>query len=175
MINSEILEQYIYLNYRPRKRRVSSPENGSFVSTRCCIVSNIIDDGSKDKAKSKRSLDELIGHIDDTFQEKVFTFINEKNLDELEVYKSAHLDRKLFSKLRCDKDYKPSKKTAEALCFGLKLNIDESIDLLKRAGYTLSYSNIRDVIIRYFLENEEYDLDVLNMTLDKYGETSFFI
>lgn len=124
---------------------------------------------------NSRKLDDVLGHIDDTFQKALFYFIDSKNLDEVEVYKKAHIDRRLFSKIRSDEDFKPSKKTAISLCFGLKLNLDESLDLLAKAGFTLSHASRFDLIIEYFLKEEEYDLDILNQVLYDYGEDTLYI
>ena len=115
-----------------------------------------------------RKINELLDHMNDTFQETMFYYIDSKHLDEVEVYKKACIDRKLFSKIRSNKDYKPNKKTAICICFGLKLNIDEALDLLEKAGYTLSKSSKFDMIVRYFLETEEYDIDMLNSILYDY-------
>ena len=99
-----------------------------------------------------------IKEIDESFSDAIIRIIREKNLDDVEVYKSIDMDRRLFSKIRSDSNYKPSKETAIALCFGLKLNLEESNSLLKKAGYVLSKSSIFDLIIQYFLENNIYDV-----------------
>lgn len=120
--------------------------------------------------KPDRSLDEIVLHVDDTFQQKLFNFIDTKKLDEVEVYKKAHIDRRLFSKIRSNINFKPSRKTALSLCFGLELNLDESRDLLKRAGYYLSHSSVSDLIIEYLIQNGVYDLMVVNEILFNYKQ-----
>ena len=82
-----------------------------------------------------------------------------------DVYKKANVDRKLFSKIKNDKDYRPKKTTALAFAFALELSLDETLDLIGRAGYTLSHSSKFDVIIEYFLQEEIYDLYTINETL----------
>ena len=118
---------------------------------------------------SPRFIDDLINERDITFQEKMFNLIDSKGLNDVDVYNKAHIDRRLFSKIRSNVDFKPSKKTAISICFGLELNIDETLDLLSKAGYTLSNSSKSDLIIRYFIENQEYDIDLLNQVLYEYG------
>ena len=95
--------------------------------------------------------------------------IRKKGKSEVEVYKKAQLDRRLFSKLRTDARYTPSKRNIMALVISLELNMKEADDLLRRAGYALSSTRKEDVILRYFIEQEEYDLFLINDVLDYYG------
>ena len=82
---------------------------------------------------------------------------------------------KLFSKIRSNKDFKPGKKTAISLCFGLELGLEDSLDLLGKAGYTLSHSSKFDLIIEYFIKTGEYDIDLLNQILYDYGLDTLYI
>ena len=84
-------------------------------------------------------------------------------------YKKAHLDRRLFSKIRTDKDYMPSKRTILALAIALELNVTETDDLLRCAGYAMSHAGKEDVVIRYFIEHQQYDMFVINEVLYHYG------
>lgn len=100
-----------------------------------------------------------------TFVQKLQYYLRVNNLIETDVYKAALMDRRLFSKIISNKDYKPSKDTALALIFSLKLNLIEATDMLERAGYTLSHSIKRDIIIEYFIKEKIYNLNNINAFL----------
>lgn len=112
----------------------------------------------------KRSLQELMERVAESFNTMLFRLIDEKGLDDVTVYKRSNLDRKLFSKLRHE-GYTPSKPTVLALCIGLRLNLDETVDLLGRAGYALSPANKRDVIVEYCMKQGIYDIFEVNELL----------
>lgn len=107
--------------------------------------------------------------VDDSFSSKLFNFIDEKKMSDVECYKRANIDRKLFSKIRCDKNYQPSKKTVFAFAISLKLNLEETKDLLQSAGYSLSHSYYADIVIEYFIIHKQYNLFLINETLDSFN------
>lgn len=115
-------------------------------------------------------LEQLIENKEDTFQEHLFRLIDRKGMTDPEVYKKANLDRKLFSKIRSNADYKPTKRTAVALAVALGLNFDETKDLLLRAGIGLSRSSEFDIIIEYCLEKGITNIFEINNVLFKFGQ-----
>ena len=109
-------------------------------------------------------------HLQDTFSEYLMYLIESKGMSNAEVYKRAIIDKKLFAKIKNDPDYHPTKMTAMCLCIGAKLNLDETMDLLARAGYALSPCSKTDIIFRYFIEKRIYDMIELDIQLEEYGE-----
>lgn len=120
--------------------------------------------------ESARSLEDILVDPGETFCAKLFKLIHEKNQDDVEVYKRANLDRKHFSKIRSNVNYKPTKKTALALAIALRLDLDETTDLLARAELALSPSNRGDLIVKYFIERQKYDIWEINSMLFKFGQ-----
>ena len=102
-----------------------------------------------------------------TFTDMLTRYINMKGWRDSKVYKAAQLDRRLFSKIMSDREYKPAKDTALALAIALELTLQQTNDLLDRAGYTLSHSNKRDVIIEYFIREGVHNLTDINEVLYK--------
>lgn len=121
------------------------------------------------KSISGRTAQQVVSMLDNylnlTFVDILTRYINKKGWRDSRVYKAAQMDRRLFSKIMSDRNYKPSKDTALALVIALELSLKQANDLLSRAGYTLSHSNKRDVIIEYFIREGIYDLSDINEVL----------
>lgn len=116
------------------------------------------------------SLAELVEEAGESFHEMLFLRIDMSGMTDVEVYKRANIYRKLFSKIRSNPAYHPQKQTVLALAIALRLNLDDTEDLLARAEYALSPGNKRDLIIRYFLERGTYDLTQINEALYEFGQ-----
>lgn len=120
--------------------------------------------------RPQRSLKDVISQAGETFQECLLRMIDERGLTDVQVYKRANIDRKLFSKIRCNPGYLPRRKTVISLAVALELSMDEMADLLSKAGIALSPGNKFDLIIRYCVENRIYDTMTINSLLFDYDQ-----
>ena len=120
---------------------------------------------------ANKSLNEYMRDMDKSFAYKLFDLIDERGMTDVECYKKANVDKKTFSKIKCNPDtYRPSKQTAVAFAIALKLNLDETQDLLASAGLTLSRAFVFDKIIRYFIQKEIYDIFEINEALFEFDQ-----
>jgi hypothetical protein len=119
-------------------------------------------DSDKEKIKEFVKKNKIKG-----FRDLLFKFIDDNNQVDAEVYKKALLDRRLFSKIRSNQDYHPNKKTVIALLLALRLELEQSLQLLKAAGYSLSESSVFDLVIVYCVTHRIFDLDKVNEILEE--------
>lgn len=152
-----------------RRRERIRYGNAELLSSRTAYETGL-PQGMPDKA----TLEEFLNKEEDSFRERLFRLIDEKGLSDPEVYTRACIDRKVFSKIRCNPDYQPKKSTAFALAIALELNKQEMLDLLSRAGLTFSPSNTTDLIIEYFVTHHNYNVQQIDAALFHYDQPTLF-
>lgn len=151
---------------------------GAFTSDFCASVRESLrsecDEAAMPLGKSSRSyatiLEDRMDHLDEPFAVTLLRLIDQSGKTDAQVYKRANIDRKLFSKIRTVKGYTPSKRTILALAIALELSLEQTQDLLARAGYALSHASKFDVIVEYFIISGQYDLFLINEVLFSYDQ-----
>lgn len=148
---------------------LAGAETGSFFDKNEAPLPGLPADEDFAIEEIEQKIAERMAHMSDTFPQYLFYLINEKGLENSDVYKRAIVDKKVFSKIKNNPDYHPQKLTALCLCIGAMLNLDESKDLLSRAGYALSPCDKTDIIFSYFIEHGIYDMIELDIQLEEHG------
>ncbi len=167
-----------YSEYRRHRENVEKQllpmENASVVAVPTSAKRNWNEEELYDFLEEHESdLNERMKHMSDTFQEYLLYLMELKKLASTDVYKRAIITKQLFSKIKVNPHYHPDKGTAMRLCVGAKLSLDETKDLLARAGYALSPCDKRDIIFSFFIENEIYDMIEIDIALEEHGLPCF--
>lgn len=144
--------------------------DGAVMLSKCLQAPMIMADAEESNSAQGLSLQDYINQIGKSFQEMLFDLIDRSGMTDVECYKRANVDKRTFSKIKSNKDHRPSKQTVIAFAISLQLDMEETQALLATVGFTLSKSNVFDKIIRYFIHNKNYDIFEINEALFEFDQ-----
>lgn len=167
MLSKAEIDEYIRLHYKPEKK-LGKSFLGILKGTGACLGGTIYT-GAQRPLGLEDLLDSVRNKIELTFSEKLMELIKEKGRKPADIYKKADINKDLFSKIKANKYYRPTKETALAFAIALHLNLKETADLIGRAGYALSSSIKSDLIVQCYIEAKVYNIMSVNDSLVEYG------
>lgn len=169
-IDDEYVDIHTEDYYEDYTVTVDADDDGDEDDIRYCLDESSVDINALLAPIEAMSLEEYLRHMDKGFRDKIFDWIDKKSMTDVECYKKANVDKRTFSKIKSNKNYRPSKQTAIAFAIALELDLEETQDLLSTLGYTLSHSNVFDKIIRYFIHNKNYNIFEINEALFEFDQ-----